>query len=60
MLAMSVPLEPRTQHALTSIAAEMKMSHPNLIATTLRDWLETNAYLGVIELDDDTTTDGRV
>jgi hypothetical protein len=54
-----VPLEAPTQDALTSIAAEMKMSHPNLIATILRDWLETNAYLPVYELDDDTTTDGR-
>ncbi|RUX92044.1 MULTISPECIES: hypothetical protein [unclassified Mesorhizobium] len=54
-----VPLEPPIEDALNSIAAEMKMSRPDLIATILRDWLETNAYLPVHEFDDDTTTDGR-
>jgi len=54
-----VPLEPPTEDALNSIAAEMEMSRPDLIATILRDWLETNAYLPVHEFGDDTKTDGR-
>ncbi|PWJ87994.1 hypothetical protein C8D77_11383 [Mesorhizobium loti] len=54
-----VPLEPPTEDALNSIAAEMKMSRPDLIAAILRDWLETNAYLPFHVFDDDTTTDGR-
>ncbi|MER8491595.1 hypothetical protein NKH53_25555 [Mesorhizobium australicum] len=39
--------------ALDSIAAGMKISKPDLIQIVLSDWLETNAYLPLHELDDD-------
>ncbi|MER9845681.1 hypothetical protein NKJ59_31725 [Mesorhizobium australicum] len=48
-----VALEPPAEDALDSIAAGMKISKPDLIQIVLSDWLETNAYLPVHELDDD-------
>ncbi|WP_167458626.1 hypothetical protein [Mesorhizobium kowhaii] len=54
-----VPLEPPTEDALNSIAAEMKVSRPDLIARILREWLETNAYLPVRMIDEDSETDGN-
>ncbi|MBZ9982544.1 MULTISPECIES: hypothetical protein [unclassified Mesorhizobium] len=52
-----VPLEPATDDALNSTAAEMKIGRSDLIQIILREWLETNAYLPVHEIDDDTHTD---
>jgi hypothetical protein len=54
----SVPLEPATEDALNSIAAEMKIGRPDLIQIVLRQWLETNAYLPVREIDEGSETDG--
>ncbi|RJT32640.1 hypothetical protein D3227_26885 [Mesorhizobium waimense] len=53
-----VPLEPATEDALNSIAAEMKVGRSYLIQVILREWLETNAYLPVREIDEDSETDG--
>ncbi|TPL49253.1 hypothetical protein FJ937_17395 [Mesorhizobium sp. B2-4-4] len=53
-----VPLEPATDDALNSIAAEMKVSRSDLIQTVLREWLETNSYLPVRQIDEDSETDG--
>jgi hypothetical protein len=53
-----VPLEPATEDALNSIAAEMKVGRSYLIQVILREWLETNAYLPVCEIDEDSETDG--
>lgn len=53
-----VPLDPATEDALNSIAAEMKISRSDLIQIVLREWLETNAYLPVRHLDEDSETDG--
>lgn len=53
-----VPLEPATADALNSIAAEMKIGRPDLIQIVLPEWLETNAYLPVREIDEDSETDG--
>lgn len=53
-----VPLERATEDALNSIAAEMKVSRPDLIARILREWLETNAYLPVQMIDEESETDG--
>ncbi|TPJ52694.1 ribbon-helix-helix protein, CopG family [Mesorhizobium sp. B2-6-4] len=53
-----VPLEPATDDALNSIAAEMKISRSDLIQIVLREWLETNAYLPVRQIDEDSETDG--
>jgi hypothetical protein len=53
-----VPLEPTTADALDSIAAEMKIGRSDLIQIILREWLETNAYLPVRAIDEDSETDG--
>ncbi|TIO28877.1 hypothetical protein [Mesorhizobium sp.] len=53
-----VPLEPATEDALNSIAAEMKIGRAYLIQIVLREWLETNAYLPVREIDEESETDG--
>lgn len=54
-----VPLDPATEEALNSIAAEMKIGRSDLVQIVLREWLETNAYLPVHEFDDDSETEGR-
>jgi hypothetical protein len=46
-----VPLEPPTEDALKSIAAEMKIGQSDLIQIVLLEWLETNAYLPVRMID---------
>ncbi|AMX97726.1 hypothetical protein AB0V79_31940 [Mesorhizobium ciceri] len=53
-----LPLEPATQDALNSIAAEMKIGRSELIQIVLREWLETNAYLPVRMIDEESETDG--
>ena len=53
-----VPLEPATEDALNSIAAEMGISRSDLIQIVLREWLETNAYLPVRMIDEESETDG--
>jgi hypothetical protein len=54
-----VPLEPATADALDSIAAEMNIGRSDLIQIVLREWLETNAYLPVRTIDEDSETDGN-
>lgn len=53
-----VPLEPATEDALNSIAAEMEIARSDLIGIVLREWLETNAYLPVRLVDEESETDG--
>ncbi|MER9079984.1 hypothetical protein [Mesorhizobium sp. M0895] len=53
-----VPLEPAVEEALNSIAAEMGIGRADLIQIVLREWLETNAYLPVRTIDEDSETDG--
>lgn len=53
-----VPLDASVEDALSSIAAEMEIDRSDLIARILREWLETNAYLPVRQLDEDSETDG--
>jgi len=55
-----VPLEPATEDALNSIAAEMKVGRSYLIQVILREWLETNAYLPVREIDEDSERTGAL
>ncbi|SJM30053.1 conserved hypothetical protein [Mesorhizobium delmotii] len=55
-----VPLEPSTEDALNSIAAEMKIGRSDLIQIVLREWLKTNAYLPVRTIDEESETDGNV
>lgn len=54
-----VPLEPATEDALNSIAAEIKIGRSDLIRMVLREWLETNAYLPVRAVDEDSEPDGN-
>ncbi|WP_353027242.1 ribbon-helix-helix protein, CopG family [Mesorhizobium sp. M0991] len=54
-----MPLEPATEHALNSIADEMKIGRSDLIRIVLREWLETNAYLPVRTVDEDSETDAN-
>ncbi|ESZ05793.1 hypothetical protein [Mesorhizobium sp. L48C026A00] len=53
-----VSLEPATEDALNAIAAEMKVGRSDLIQIVLREWLETNAYLPVRTIDEESETDG--
>ena len=55
-----MPLEPATEDALNSIAAEMKIGRSDLIQIVLREWLETNAYLPVRAIDEESETDVAV
>ena len=48
-----VPLEPATADTLNSIAAEMGIGRSDLIQIVLREWLETNAYLPVRVIDEE-------
>lgn len=53
-----VPLDPATEEALNSIAVEIKTDRSNLIRIIVREWLETNAYLPVRQIDEESETDG--
>ncbi|MER8852842.1 hypothetical protein NKH94_14720 [Mesorhizobium australicum] len=53
-----VSLEPATEDALNAIATEMRVSRSDLIQIVLREWLETNAYLPVRAIDEESETDG--
>ncbi|TIS53097.1 MAG: hypothetical protein E5W91_32440 [Mesorhizobium sp.] len=53
-----VPLEPATEGAVNSIAAEMGIGRSELIQIVLREWLEANAYLPVRFIDEETEMDG--
>ncbi|TIN77780.1 ribbon-helix-helix protein, CopG family [Mesorhizobium sp.] len=53
-----VPLESTTADTLDSIAAEMKISRSDLIQIVLREWLETNAYLPVRTIDEESEIGG--
>ncbi|SJM35117.1 hypothetical protein BQ8482_60128 [Mesorhizobium delmotii] len=53
------PLEPATEDALNSIAAEMKIGRSDLIQIVPREWLETNAYLPVRTIDEESETAAR-
>jgi hypothetical protein len=51
-------LEPTVENALNSVAAEMKFGRSDLIRIVLREWLETNPYLPVREIDEESEKDG--
>lgn len=53
-----LPVEPATEDALNSIAAEMNIGRSDLIQIVLREWLETNACLPVRMIDEESETDG--
>ncbi|SFP86781.1 hypothetical protein SAMN03159463_05028 [Mesorhizobium sp. NFR06] len=52
-------VDPRTDEALTGLAAEMGTAKPDLMETLVGDWLVANAYLPVPHaLDEETAVDG--
>jgi hypothetical protein len=53
-----MPLEPMTADTLDAIATEMKIDREDLIQIVLLQWLETNAYLPVRTIDEESETDG--
>jgi hypothetical protein len=54
-----MPLEPMTADTLDAIATEMKIGREDLIQIVLLQWLETNAYLPVRTIDEESETDGN-
>ncbi|GAJ91055.1 hypothetical protein [Rhizobium rhizogenes] len=57
--AAPIGLEAETEDALLSIAGELGMTRNDMIRHIVKEWLETNAYLPVRELDEDGDIDGR-
>ena len=53
-----VALEPATEDALNSLAAEMKIRQSDLIEIVLREWLEKNVFLPARMIDEESETDG--
>ena len=55
-----ISLEPRTDDALTSLAAEMGTAKPDLLDTIVGEWLVANAYLPVPHaVDEESPVDGN-
>ncbi|UVK49351.1 hypothetical protein BPNPMPFG_008294 (plasmid) [Mesorhizobium sp. AR07] len=54
----SVSLEPATEDALNSIAAEMKIARADLIRIVLREWLENQRLPAGSDGDEESETDG--
>ncbi|MDG4890019.1 MULTISPECIES: hypothetical protein [unclassified Mesorhizobium] len=53
-------LDPRTDDALTSLAAEMGVAKPDLVEMIVGEWLVANAYLPVPHvLDDESSVGGN-
>lgn len=56
--AAPIGLEAETEDALLSISGELGMTRNDMIRHIIKEWLETNAYLPVRELDEDGDVDG--
>jgi hypothetical protein len=55
-----INLDPRTDDALTSLAAEIGTAKPDLVETIVGEWLVTNAYLPAPrQLDEESTVEGN-
>ncbi|CDX34635.1 conserved hypothetical protein [Mesorhizobium plurifarium] len=55
-----INLDPRTDDALTSLAAEMGTAKPDLVETIVGEWLVANSYLPVPHaVDEESTVDGN-
>lgn len=53
-------LDPRTDDALTSLAAEMEVARQDLVEMIVGEWLVANAYLPVPHvLDDESSVEGN-
>ncbi|MBB6304693.1 CopG family transcriptional regulator [Rhizobium leucaenae] len=56
--AAPIGLDTETEDALLSISGELGITRNDMIRRIIREWLETNAYLPVRELDEDGDVDG--
>ncbi|WFU07393.1 CopG family transcriptional regulator (plasmid) [Rhizobium sp. CB3171] len=56
--ATPIGLDADTDDALLSIAGELGITRNDMIRHIIKEWLETNAYLPVRELDEDGDVDG--
>ncbi|TPI64264.1 hypothetical protein FJ420_17135 [Mesorhizobium sp. B3-1-3] len=55
-----ISLDPRTDEAISSLAAEMGAAKPELIERIVGEWLVANAYLPLPRhLDEESTVDGN-
>ncbi|WP_374189146.1 CopG family transcriptional regulator [Rhizobium rhizogenes] len=57
--AAPIGLEAEMEDALLSIAGELGMTRNDMIRHIVKEWLETNAYLPVRELDEDGEVSGN-
>jgi hypothetical protein len=57
--AAPIGLEAEIEDALQSIAGELGMTRNDMIRYIVKEWLETNAYLPVRELDEDGEVSGN-
>ncbi|AVA25995.1 CopG family transcriptional regulator [Rhizobium sp. NXC24] len=56
--ATPIGLDGEMEDALRSIAGELGMTRNDIVRHIIKEWLETNAYLPVRELDEDGEVDG--
>ncbi|UWU25470.1 CopG family transcriptional regulator (plasmid) [Rhizobium sp. CB3060] len=56
--AAPIGLDAEMDDALLSIAGELGVTRNEIVRHTIKEWLETNAYLPVRELDEDGDVDG--
>ena len=56
--AAPIGLDAETEDALLAIAGELGKTRNDVIRHIIKEWLETNAYLPVRELDEDGKVDG--
>ena len=55
-----IRLDPRTDEALTGLAAEMGSAKPDLVETIVGEWLMANSYLPVPHaIDEESTAEGN-
>ncbi|WFU10912.1 ribbon-helix-helix protein, CopG family [Rhizobium sp. CB3090] len=55
----SIALDAQVEDAIDSIADELGKTRNDMIRHIIKEWLETNAYLPVRELDEDGDVDGN-
>lgn len=55
----SIALDEQVEEAIDSIADELGKTRNDMIRYIIKEWLETNAYLPVRELDEDGDVDGN-
>ncbi|WP_414125443.1 CopG family transcriptional regulator [Rhizobium sp. BR 317] len=56
--ATPIPLDAETDDTLLSIVGELGMTRNEMVRHIIKEWLETNAYLPLRDLDEDGDVDG--